>query len=171
MAKGSDNTGLIVLALGAGAAYYAYSQGWLSSLFGSPTVPIATPATVTPAATTTATPTALPNAAIAPVGWFTQGGQQTNLPTAPTGSKPIPSGVVAPGPLAQAIAQSMANQGATAAQINAAIQQEYNATSGLPVNAGIGRFTIRTPRRTVVVFPRRHAAIVLPRNYQLRRRA
>src|SRR5271154_6406578 len=132
MAKGSDNTGLIVLALAGGAAYYAYSQGWLSSLFGSPAVTTAAPTTpataVITAAPTTTTPAALPTAAAAPVGWFTQGGQQTNLPTAPAGSKPIPAGVVAPGPLAQAIAQSMANQGATAAQINAAIQQEYNAT-------------------------------------------
>lgn len=52
----ADNTGPIKIGLFAGAAYLAYSQGWLSFLGIGPTTSTATTATPTPASTTPVNP-------------------------------------------------------------------------------------------------------------------
>lgn len=165
MASSSGST-VLMLGVAGVAAYYAYSQGWLSSLFGSTATAAATPVT------TVSTPVAAPVAA--PVVYTPQ--VQVTVPYTPAPSsviKPIPNGVVANGPLATAIAQSMANSGATAAQINTAIAQAIQGTAGLPPGAslaGVGAYRVIGPRRTAIVFPRRHVAVVLPRNYHVRGR-
>jgi hypothetical protein len=157
--SGSGSTVLLLAAAGA-AAYYAYSQGWLSSLFGSTT-----------AAATTAVPVATPAVAATPV--YTPQ-VVTPIPYTPAPSsvvKPIPAGVNATGGLDLAIAQSLANQGQTAAQINAAIASATAGAAGLPPGtslAGLGRFAVIGPRRTFIVFPRKGVTVALPRNYHVR---
>lgn len=169
MSKGGDNT-VIFLALGGAAAYYAYTQGWLSSFGLSPaSATVAAPAsTPTAPAPTTTTPAATcVGAGCSPTGLpygVTPGYTYTpSTGAAASGNKPIPAGVTPAGPLGAIIAQSMANAGATAAQINAAIAAQQANVAGSPVNAGIAGLG-----RTVVVLPRRHVALVLPRNYRRR---
>jgi hypothetical protein len=156
--SGSGSTVLLLAAAGA-AAYYAYSQGWLSSLFGSTTAAVAAPVAATPAVA--ATPVYTPQVV-------------TPIPYTPAPSsvvKPIPAGVNATGGLDLAIAQSLANQGQTAAQINAAIASATAGAAGLPPGAslaGLGRFAVIGPRRTFIVFPRKGITVALPRNYRVR---
>ena len=183
MAK-SSNTGMLIgLAVAGGAAYYAYTQGWLATLGLCPTG--TTPGSnmfpfcacpngsAGPPCTASAVPAAiavLPAASAAastprsaPAGTITVSANSTPAQIAaallaqnPGPGTPLPAGVT----------PSLVAQGLTAQQIGA---QSGVPFSGLfPGMAGMGRYAVITPRRTIVHFPKKHVTVVLPRNYHVK---
>ena len=183
MAK-SDSTGLILLAVGGAAAYYAYTQGWLSSitsLFGSSAAPALLPVTAAPVvSTTTVPPTVVSTPVYAP-------GVSTPAPV-------TPAPAAAPGTLAQLQAAAL-NPGNAALSTNggqtysgyqwdaiakSVLGSAYVPLSSLPSIQGGAQYSITQYAgaypsgvsglgRTVVYFPRRGARVVLGRNYHMRR--
>jgi hypothetical protein len=186
MAK-SDSTGLILLAVGGAAAYYAYTQGWLSSitsLFGSSAAPALLPVTAAPVVSTTTVP---PTVVSTPV----------YAPAAP--AAPIPPPTLAPtqSVLLSTLQAAASNPGNAALSTNggqtysgyqwdaiakSVLGPGYQPMSLLPSIQGGTQYTIQQyltayPStggvsglgRTVVYFPRRGARVVLGRNYHMRR--
>jgi hypothetical protein len=174
MSKSGDNTGLILLAVGGAAAYYAYTQGWLCSLFG-----LGCPATATAATAATA--------ATVPI--------VTSSASPPVVSTPAPPPAAASVPVAslQSQLQAVASQpgnvalstsgGATYsgwqwdAIAKSALGSSYVPLSSLPAIQGGTQYTIQQYLsaypggglgRVVVVFPRRQMRMVLPSNYHMR---
>ena len=169
MAK-SDNTGMILLGVAAVAGYYAYTQGWFSSLFGSTAALATTPTTpTTPVATAVALPVSTP------VGTVT---------------KAPPSALMA---ALQAAASNPGNMalsssgGATYsgyqwdAIAKSALGSSYIPLSSLPAIAGgtqysLSQYLTAYPNggmsglgRTVIYLPHRGVRMVLPANYHMRR--
>lgn len=162
---GGSNTLLIVGAAGV-AAYYAYTQGWLSSIFGTAaaaTTPMA-PAVISSSA---------PPAASGPVSTAPTAGAGFPVYSAipfvqtgpvPTGNKPIPAGVnVQPNSLLYAYAQQLANSGQSAAQINAAIASSLASAEAAAPGASLAGLG-----RVALYYPRRRVTVLLPRNYHPR---
>ena len=147
MAK-SNNTGLIVLLVGGAAAYYAYTQGWLSSLFGS-TGAASTGTAVAPSssAVSAVAAVATPAPVFSPYG-----------PVPVTNPNPSSIAIPAGSPAATMMANCVKG-GGTQATCTAQVQS-IMASGAVPGVSGLGR--------TVVYFPRRGKAIVLPRNYHFR---
>ncbi len=131
----ASNNGLIIgLAVAAGG-YYAYTQGWLSSLFGTPATTTAAPAA--PVVVQATTP---------------------SLPLTVVPSVPVGPAVKAPvSTSASTTATSSTGTGSTSPTTASG-----STTIGVPRPpivrlAGLGRLAIALPRR--------HEVIVLPRNY------
>ncbi len=153
MAK-SNNTGLIVLLVGGAAAYYAYTQGWLSWLFfstvsGTGTEPPPAPRAVAPSssAVSAVAAVATPAPVFSPYG-----------PVPVTNPNPSSIAIPAGSPAATMVANCVKG-GGTQATCTAQVQS-IMASGAVPGVSGLGR--------TVVYFPRLGKAIVLPRNYHFR---
>ena len=171
----SSNTGLILLLGGAAAAYYAYTQGWLSSLFGTPAVasPAPTPpmASAGPVQQSTGTPAQPPTTLViqnlGPAG--------PNIPAtiASVSGTSIPQCTQAQIAAAEAgngVAGIYAKQAAAAgtpqATIDANVAQSLagaGVCAAAPGVAGLGR--------VAVYLPGRRRLVVLPQNYRWRARA
>ena len=137
MAK-SSSSGLILLALGGAAAYYAYTQGWLSSLFGSTVATGPTPGTV-PAPSTT--PYVLPSNITAvplPLQSTILSLNPAPAPAPPTAAQ-IAAAEASPNSIAGLLAAKMRAAGSTQAQIDAAVAALF-ASPGVLINNGMGRF-------------------------------
>lgn len=152
MATKSGNGGLILLAVAGAAAYYAYTQGWLSSLFGAATpAAVTSPASPGPSISAPAaasSPTQASNFSAVPIPL-----QQTLLTLNPT-TNPAPTAAQIAAAetgtgVAALLAKSMAASGSTQAQIDAAVSNLLQSQGTNPAGsiAGIGRVVVIDPRR------------------------
>jgi hypothetical protein len=168
----SSNTGLILLLGGAAAAYYAYTQGWLSSLLGSPaaapavSAPASLPAPVQQSVGTPAQPpTTLVIQNLGPAG--------PNIPQtiaslgpglSPCTAAQIQAAETGAG-IAAVYAKSAAASGVPQATIDANVAQSL-AGAGVCSASGVAGLG-----RVAVYLPGRKRLVVLPRNYRWRANA
>ncbi len=167
MSRSSSDGGMVTLLLLGGlgaAAYYAYAQGWLSSLFGG------TATTTAPVIAPSPAPTVA--ALVVPAGENTSyyGGNVPTNPATPVIALPVIPATFPVGSVGAKMVAQLVAQGQTQAQATATVQAALASTGGAAINslAGVGRVVIRGPERTRIVFPRRGAVINLPSNYHRR---
>jgi hypothetical protein len=181
MARGGDSSGLIILAVGAAAAYYAYTQNWLCSIFGiGASCPAAASAAVAAPAPVVTVPAAS-GAALTPA--VPPPPPITDLP-APSSTTSLPA-ILTAYLVANGYQPSQSFSGFQWDYLaNRALGAQYVNLSLLPTLVGANQYTMQQylaayPAsssgvaglgRTVVYLPRRGVKLVLPGNYQPKRR-
>jgi hypothetical protein len=167
MAK-SDSTGIVMLAVAGAAAYYAYSQGWFCSMLGVGCSTVPVPASVLPvsvASVTVPVPVVVPspvasgspNAVAALTSYVKSAGYD---PTAQYDAFQWDYFA------ARALGSNYVTLSKLPSLVGANLYSMAQYLAAYP--AGLGAFVHKGPRKTVIFFPKRQVAVVLPHNYHMK---